>query len=84
MDRITHRLIVAFVVLVIMCGMLFAFLVGYNFGVKQIPKSVKGAYNITLEQGGKVIITTNLKYIDWQHAEGKLIIYGESTFDEVK
>lgn len=83
-SRNTYRLMLVLVLLAVMCCGLFAFLVGYNFGVQQIPEPVKGAYNITLEQGGKVTITTNLKYIDRQQEDDKLIIYGESTFDEVE
>lgn len=77
MDRVTHRLIVAFVVLVILCGTLFAFLVGYNFGIKQIPKPVKGVYNITLEQDGKVVIETKLQYIEGDEENNRLIVHGE-------
>ena len=83
MDRVTHRLIVAFVVLVILCGTLFAFLVGYNFGVKQISKPVKGVYNIEYHnQTGKVMITTKIQYIEQEQRQ--LIIHGEPVFEGVE
>lgn len=61
----------------------FFFILGYGFGVNQLPEPVKGVYNIEYHnQTGKVVITTKIQYIEQEQRQ--LIIHGEPVFEGVE
>lgn len=51
-----------------------SFIAGYCVGVGEILKSDDGTYNVDLYDNGKIIVTTEMKYVEFD--DGDLVING--------
>lgn len=61
-----------------------AYMIGYDTGLDNLPKTTHGPYNIDIYDNGKVVITTKLRHIAPNKEDGRLIIYGEPTHEPIK
>lgn len=65
--------------IIIFIIILFTFYIfGFATGVSNsiIPEGKLGTYNIDIYQGGKVVVTTKIQYIEYDDKDNKLIIHG--------
>lgn len=74
-------------IILVIILILLSYMAGFKTGLNNMPDSAinppeNGIYNVDIYEGGKVMVTTRIQYV--QTDNNKLIVYGKPTHEPIE